>query len=51
MVNGLTIQLMNKVSITGLGVLTALITSEKSILTMIGYIMKNKQMAMGMETL
>jgi hypothetical protein len=50
MVNGLTAQLINRVRNTGLPLLPALITSPKSILTMMGYIMKNRQTAMGMET-
>ena len=50
MVNGLTAQLMNRVSSTGFGVWLAFTTRAKSIFTMIGYIMKNRQMAMGMET-
>ena len=50
MVNGLTAQLMNSVRNTGLPLLPARMTSPKSILTMIGYIMKNRQTAIGMET-
>ena len=50
MVNGLTAQLTNRVKNTGLPLLPALTTSPKSILTMMGYIMKNRQMAMGMDT-
>ena len=50
MVNGLTAQLMNRVKNTGLPLLPALMTSPKSIFTIIGYIMKNRQTAMGMET-
>ena len=45
------IQLMNKVNATGLGVFTTLTTSEKSIFTIMGYIIKNRQIAMGMDTL
>ena len=47
MVNGLIAQLMNRVRNTGLPLLPALITSPKSILTMMGYIMKNRQTAIG----
>ena len=43
-------QLINSVKKTGFPLLPALMTSPKSILTMIGYIMKNRQMAIGMET-
>jgi hypothetical protein len=50
MVKGLTAQLMNRVRNTGLPLLPALITSPKSIFTMMGYIMKKRQTAMGMET-
>ncbi len=50
MVKGLTPQFKNRVRRTGLGVLPALMTSAKSILTMMGYIMKKRQIAMGMET-
>ncbi len=42
-VNGLTAQLMNRVSPTGRIALPACTTSLKSILTMMGYIMKNRQ--------
>ena len=49
-VNGLMAQLTNSVSQTGLPLLPALMTEAKSIFTMMGYIMKNRQMAMGMET-
>jgi len=51
MVNGLIAQLINKVRTTGLGVFTALTTSTKSIFTIIGYIIKNRQIAMGIDTL
>ena len=51
MVKGLINQFTTKVKITGLGAFTACNAWEKSIFTMIGYIMKNRQMAMGMETL
>ena len=50
MVNGLMHQLTNRVKNIGLPLLPALTISPKSILTMMGYIMKNKQMAMGMDT-
>ena len=50
MVNGLIAQLTKSVRQTGLPLLPAFITSAKSILTMMGYIMKNRQIAMGMET-
>lgn len=40
MVNGLISQLITKVRITGLGVLAAFTAWEKSIFTMMGYIMK-----------
>ncbi len=43
-------QLINNVKATGLGVFAALNTSEKSIFTMIGYIIKNRQTAIGMDT-
>ena len=49
-VNGLTAQLINKVKPTGLMLLPALSTSAKSILTMIGYIIKNKHTAIGIDT-
>jgi len=51
MVNGFIAQLMNNVKATGLGVFAALTTSEKSIFTIIGYIIKNRQIAMGMDIL
>ena len=50
MVNGLMAQLTNSVSHTGLPLRPARMTAAKSIFTMMGYIMKNRQMAMGMET-
>jgi hypothetical protein len=50
MVKGLTAQLINSVRNTGLPLLPALMTSPKSIFTMMGYIMKKRQTAMGMET-
>ena len=50
MVNGLMAQLTNSVNQTGFPLLPALMTEAKSIFTMIGYIMKNRQIAMGMET-
>ena len=43
-------QFMNSVSNTGLPLLPALMTEAKSILTMMGYIMKNRQTAIGMDT-
>ncbi len=49
-VNGLIAQLTNSVRPTGFTLLPALITSRKSIFTMMGYIMKKRQTAMGMET-
>jgi len=51
MVNGLTTQLATSVAIIGLGVLAAFITWLKSICTMMGYIIKNKQTATGIDTL
>jgi hypothetical protein len=50
MVKGLMPQLTTSVRRTGLGLRPALTTSPKSIFTMMGYIMKNRQIAMGMET-
>ena len=50
MVKGLTAQFMKSVSPTGLTLLPALTTSAKSIFTMIGYIMKNRQIAIGIDT-
>ena len=50
MVNGLMHQLTNRVKNTGFPLLPALMTSPKSIFTIMGYIMKNRQMAMGMDT-
>ena len=47
MVKGLIAQLMNSVSSTGLPLRPAWITEAKSIFTMMGYIMKNRQMAIG----
>jgi hypothetical protein len=41
---------MISVRITGLTFLPALITSEKSIFTIIGYIMKKRQTAIGIDT-
>ena len=49
MVNGLIPQFTHRASNTGLGLLPARMTSAKSILTTIGYIMKNKAMTMGIE--
>ena len=48
-VNGLMAQFTNSVRPTDFPLRPALITSAKSIFTMIGYIMKKRQMAMGME--
>lgn len=50
-VKGLIAQLMNNVKPTGLGVFVALTTSAKSIFTMIGYIIKKRQIAIGIDTL
>ena len=50
MVNGLIAQLMKSVRPTGLTLLPALTTSAKSIFTMMGYIMKKRQIAMGIDT-
>ena len=50
MVNGLIPQFTTSVSATGLMLRPALSTSAKSIFTMIGYIIKNKHTAIGMET-
>jgi len=50
MLKGLTAQLMNSVSPTGRTARPAFSTSPKSILTMIGYIMKNRHSAIGIET-
>ena len=50
MVKGLTAQLMNRVINTGRPLLPAFMTSVKSILTMMGYIMKKRQTAMGSDT-
>jgi hypothetical protein len=49
-VKGLIAQLINSVSHTGLPLLPARMTEAKSIFTMMGYIIKNRQMAMGMDT-
>ncbi len=49
-VKGLTAQLMIRVTKTGLGALTALTTSLKSIWTMIGYIMAKSKSATGIFT-
>jgi hypothetical protein len=49
-VKGFTAQFTNRVSETGLTLLPALTTSAKSIFTMMGYIMKNRHRAMGIET-
>ncbi|MBA7673249.1 hypothetical protein ES703_81441 [subsurface metagenome] len=50
MVKGLIAQLMIKVRITGFGVFAAETTWAKSIFTMMGYIMKNRHTAMGIDT-
>jgi len=50
MLKGLTAQFTNRVNPTGLPLLPAWITSAKSIFTMIGYIMKNRQIAIGIDT-
>jgi len=50
MVKGLIAQLTTNVKMTGLGALTALTTSEKSICTIIGYIIANNKTAMGIFT-
>ncbi len=50
MVKGLTAQLTKSVRPTGLAFFPALRTSAKSIFTMMGYIMKKRHTAMGMET-
>ena len=49
MVNGLMAQFMNSVRPTGRRDFPALRTSPKSIFTMIGYIMKKRQSAIGIE--
>ena len=49
-VKGLIAQLMNRVSATGLTALPARTTSWKSIFTMIGYIMKKRHSAIGIDT-
>lgn len=48
--NGLIAQFMNSVNITGFGVFADLITCSKSIFTIMGYIMKNKHTAIGIDT-
>ena len=48
-VNGLMTQLMNRVSPTARSDFPAFSTSPKSIFTMMGYIMKNKHRAIGIE--
>lgn len=47
-VKGLIIQFITRVNTTGLTLLPALTTLWKSILTMMGYIIKNRQIAIGM---
>ncbi|MBA7553613.1 hypothetical protein ES705_46207 [subsurface metagenome] len=49
-VKGFIAQLANKVSPTGLIDFPAFNTSPKSIFTIIGYIIKNRQTAIGIET-
>jgi hypothetical protein len=49
-VKGLMPQLINKVRATGLRARPAFTTSWKSIFTMIGYIMKNRHTAIGIDT-
>jgi hypothetical protein len=51
MVNGLIAQFTKSVTATGFGVLPASITFLKSIWTIMGYIIKNKHTAIGMDTL
>jgi hypothetical protein len=50
MVKGLTHQFTKRVRKTGFPLFPALTTLAKSILTIMGYIMKNRQMAIGIET-
>jgi hypothetical protein len=50
-VNGLIAQFMKRVRQTALGVFVTFSTSAKSILTIIGYIIKNRHTAIGMDTL
>jgi len=49
-VKGLTAQFTKRVSPTGRRFRPALSTSAKSIFTMIGYIMKNRHTAIGIDT-
>jgi Flp pilus assembly pilin Flp len=49
-VNGLIAQFIARVIRTGLGVFADFNTWTKSIFTMMGYIMKNKQIAIGIDT-
>jgi hypothetical protein len=49
MVKGLIAQLAISVAAIGFGVFPALITAVKGICTIMGYIIKNKQIATGME--
>jgi hypothetical protein len=51
MVNGFMAQFTKRVRPTGLAFLPAFRTSAKSILTMMGYIMKNRHTAIGMDTM
>ena len=50
MVKGLTAQFTNNVRPTGFMLFPAFTTSAKSIFTIIGYIMKNRHKAIGMDT-
>jgi hypothetical protein len=50
MVKGLIAQLNSRVKATGFGVLAAFTICPKSIFTMMGYIIKNRQMEMGIDT-
>jgi len=50
MVKGFIAQFANKVNPTGFIDFPAFTTSPKSIFTIIGYIIKNKQIAIGIET-
>jgi hypothetical protein len=49
MENGLIAQFTKRVRVTGLIFLPALSTSAKSIFTIIGYIIKNRQRAIGID--
>ncbi|GAH27308.1 unnamed protein product, partial [marine sediment metagenome] len=50
MEKGFIAQLINKVRNTGFGVFPVFIICEKSILTIIGYIIKKRQIVIGIET-